>query len=289
MPEEKQKKLSSPWSITEAALVRKDLISIWGNGGMRMMLILLPIILVVVIPVIFMIAISLMPVSAGDALPSALLKLLPEETAKADYRAAMFTVFTNLLAPMFYLTVPILCSISAASAAFISEKENHTLESLMLTSLPYKTIFSAKVSGSAILAIVISFFSFIAFLASAAVGDAVMAAPFFFNFDWFITVFLLMPAISIFCVLFIALLSRRIRTTGESLQLMGYFILVVALCYLMQFCGLFAMNAIVLFVLALLLIIADFIMYNLAMKKFTPENMLTPGFFSEKTSSLKSQ
>lgn len=253
-----------------------------------MMLILLPIILVVVIPAIFMIAISLMPVAAGDALPKALLNFLPEELAKADYRAAMFTVFTNLLAPMFYLTVPILCSVSTASAAFISEKENHTLESLMLTSLPYKTIFSAKVSGCAFLSIGISFFSFIAFLATAAVGDAIMSAPFFFNFDWFITVFLLMPAISIFCVLFVSLLSRRIRTTGESLQLMGYFILVVALCYLMQFCGLFAMNAIVLFVLALLLIIADFIMYNLAMKKFTPENMLTPGFFSEKSSSLKS-
>jgi len=49
------------------------------------------------------------------------------------------------------------------------------------------------------------------------------------------------------------------------------------------------MNTIVLFILALLLIIADFIMYNLAMKKFTPEDMLTPGFFSEKTSHLKSQ
>lgn len=254
-----------------------------------MMLIFLPIILVVVIPVVFMISISLMQVSASDALPKAIQGLLPEEIAKANYRAAMFTVFTNLLAPMFYLTVPIICSVSTASAAFISEKENHTLEALMLTGLPYKTIFSAKVSGSAFLSIVISFFSFIAFLASAAVGDAILSAPFFFNFDWFITIFLLMPAITVFCVLFVALLSRRIRTTGESLQLMGYFILVVALCYLMQFCGLFAMNTIVLFILALLLIIADFIMYNLAMKKFTPEDMLTPGFFSEKTSHLKSQ
>lgn len=254
-----------------------------------MMLILLPIILVVVIPVIFMISISLMPIDSDDTLPKAILNLLPESIAEADYRAAMFTVFTNLLAPMFYLTVPIICSISTVSAAFISEKENHTLETLMLTGLPYKSIFSAKVSGSTFMSIIISFFSFIAFLASAAVGDAILSAPFFFNFDWFITVFLLMPAISVFCLLFIALLSRRIRTTGESLQLMGYFILMVALCYLMQFCGLFAMNAIVLFILALLLIIADFIMYNLALKKFTPENMLTSGFFSEKAPYLKSE
>lgn len=253
-----------------------------------MMLILLPIILVVVIPVVFMICISLMPVSAGDTVPKALLNMLPEEAGKADYRAAMFTVFTNLLAPMFYLAVPVLCSVSTATSAFISEKENHTLEALMLTSLPYKAIFSAKVSGCALMTIVVSFFSFLAFLASAAVGAAILSAPFFFNFDWFITVFLLMPAISVFCVLFVALLSRRIRTTGESLQIMGYFILVIALCYLMQFCGLFAMNAIVLFILALLLIIADFVMYNLAMKKFTPENMLTPGFFSDKASHLKS-
>lgn len=273
-----KKKFTLPWSTVEAAVIRKDIVSIWGSMGTRFIILLIPIILVILVPIGFLVAISLMAVPPGEALPEGILAVLQPEVAELDYRAAMFTAFTQLLAPMFYLSVPIITSIAVASVSFVGEREAHTLETLMLTSLPAKTIFNAKIIASTILSVIISLFSFIAFSIVAIVGDTMLGAPGFFNFDWFIIVVLLTPGLAVFGAVFVSIMSARIRTTTESLQLMGYFVLVLALIYLMQFCGLYNISTAILLIVALMMIILDFILFNIAMKKFTPERMLTPTF-----------
>lgn len=268
----------SPWSIVETVIIRKDIISVWSNGGIRLLLILLPIILVLIVPVTFLVAISLMPVGAGESVPEGILNMLPEDVANLNYKAAMFAAFTNMLAPMFYLSVPIISSVAISSMSIVHEKEEHTLETLMLTSVSAKSIFNAKIVASTLLSLAISLLSFILFSITAIVGSSIVSAPLFFNFDWFVIIILLTPAITVFCTVFVSLMSSRVKSVGESLQIMGYFILIVASLFLMQFCGLFNITAVTLLIISLILIIADFVLYNTAMKKFTPDKMLTTSF-----------
>lgn len=288
--------------MAESEIVKKDLLEAWSRTGLRTLMIFIPIVLVVIVPVIFLVAISLIPIDTVGMLPEGIsgftqvgIDLLPGEIAYSlipekisamistsglseDYRQDMFFAFTTLLCPMFFLSVPVLCATSAASSAFIAERENGTLESLMLSSMDRKSIFNAKISGCVIFSVLVSLVSFIAFTITVAVGAIILSCSFFFNFDWFIIIVLLMPAISIFCVVFVSLLSIRIKSMGESLQLSGYFILFIALIYLAQFSGLFQINVFVLILFAVLILVADFIMFNKASKNYTAEKQLTGNF-----------
>lgn len=261
-------------SSTELLLVRKDLGTIWARNSQRALLVLLPIALAVVLPAVYFAAISLLPVEEGARLPQALLALLPEYAAELDYRQSWLAAFTELLCPLLFLCVPILTAAASASYAFVTERESGTLETLLLTSMDVKAVFHAKVTNCTLLSVVISALAFVAYGITTVIAEVFAGVPLFFNFDWLILLVLLMPALSLFSVVFVALTVTRVHSTGESLQTMGYLILPVAALYLAQLTGIFRLNMVALLIAAAVLAAADVVLFNMASRSFTPEKLL---------------
>lgn len=258
----------------EIVLVTKDLRVIWQKKSQRALLMILPLVLVVGIPAVYFVAISLLPVEPGARLPKALLDLLPEYAAGLDYRQGWLVAFTQLLCPMLYLCVPILTAAASASYAFVNERESGTLESLLLTSMGAKSVFNAKITCCTVLSVLISGLGFVAFGITVMVADLFAGVPLFFNFNWLALLVLEMPTLSLFSVVFVALIINRVHSTGESLQTMGYLILPVAALYLAQFTGALRVGLPVLAIIAAVLAVADVVLFNVAARSFTPEKLL---------------
>lgn len=255
-------------------MVGKDLNTIWGRKGIRALLMMLPVVLVIIIPIIYLVAINLISVVPGSALPQAVLSLMPEGTAELEYQQAWTSAFTTLICPMLFLCVPILCAAASAACAFVGEKEGGTLETLLLSSMNPKSIFNAKISGCTLLSVIISLIAFVAFAITITVADIMIGAPYFFNFEWLIVLFLMMPLCALFSTTFISLIVSRVHSVGEALQTIGYLILPVIILYLIQFTGVFRLNVLFLIILAVLLAVFSIVIYNASAHRFLAEKLL---------------
>lgn len=255
--------------------MRKDMGAIWGRKGIRALLVVLPVVLVVFIPLAYFVTISLLPVAENAAFPKTILSLLSSESAGHGYRQFWMEAFTTLLCPMLFLAVPIICAAASASCAFVGEKENQTLETILLSSMDRKSIFNAKITACVLISLVISLISFVAFSITVSVADLMLSAPFFFNLDWLILVFLLTPALTLFSVTFVAMILVWVRNMLEALQTVGYLLLPFILLYLVQFTGVFRVGPLLLVILAVLLAVLSIVMFNFSARRFQAERLLT--------------
>lgn len=262
------------FSSAEIVLVRKDLGALWSRKGMRALLLLLPLALMVAIPVVYFVAISLLPVPRGAQVPEALLGLLSQDAEELGYRQAWAQVFTTLLCPLLFLCVPLVCSAVLSSCAFVMEKEEGTLETLLLSSMSAKSVYNAKVTSCTILSVAVSFLSFLVFAITVTVVDVALQVPFFFNLQWLVLLFLVMPALALFSVVFISLVLPRVHSTLEALQTMGYLILPVAVLCLVQLTGAVRWNAGLLLLMAIALFIADVALFNASGRRFQAQRLL---------------
>lgn len=272
-PVEAEKKSRSIFSSSEIILVKKDLSAIWGRKGVRALLMLVPLLLAVVIPVVYFAAISLTPTSVGAKVPEGIWKLLPEFKGQLEYRQAWIEAFTTLLCPMLFLCVPLLTGAVSSACAFMTEKEEGTLETLLLSSMDARSVFNAKVTCCTLLSAFLSLIAFAAFFLTVTVTDILTGAPFFLRIDWLVTVLLLMPSMSMFSVVFISLIITRVHSTGEAMQTLGYLILPVVVLYLVQFTGVFRLHWAVLLVISAILAVLSVILYNISAQKFQPEKL----------------
>lgn len=256
-------------------LVKKDLQAIWSRKGLRALLMAIPLILVVVLPIFCFAAISLLPVESVRALPETLVSLLSAGDGEIEYRTFWINTFTILVCPVLFLTVPILCAVVSASCAFVGEKENGTLETLLLSSMEARTVFHAKITACVLISVLISFLSFLAFSVTVTVVDLLASAAYFLSFEWLVTLFLLMPAVSLFSVVFVSLTMGRVSTSTEALQTMGYLLLPLTLFYLAQLSGAYRITVPLLLLISLALLVAAVILFNRSARKFDPEQLLT--------------
>ncbi len=257
----------------ELLLVKKDLGAIWSRGSRRALLVLLPLTLVLGIPAVYFVGMLLLPVEAGARLPEAVMELLPGYVQGLDCRQGWMVAFTKLICPLLFLCVPVLTAAASASYAFVAERESGTLETLLLTSMDMKAVFTAKVGSCTILSVVISGAAFGVFGAGAIVAEAFAQVPVFFDVEWLILVVLVMPVLSLFSVVFVALIMTRVHSTGESLETMGYLIVPLAALYLAQLTGILRLNGWMLLGGAVALAVADVVLYNAAARAFQPERL----------------
>lgn len=262
------------FSSTELVLVKKDLHAIWRRKGIRALLMAMPAVLVMVIPIVYSALISLLPVTESSP-PEVLSALLSAETAGHGYRQFWMDAFATLLCPMLFICVPIVCSIGAAACVFVSEKEDHTLETLILTPIGARSVFNAKIIVCFLVSVGISAISFFVFAITMSVADIVISAPYFFSLEWLVTLFLLMPAVTLFSVVFVTISMPRVHGVGESLQTMGYVILPFAAMYLVQFTGAYRINVGFLLMVVIILFLAAIILFNVSSRRFQADLLLS--------------
>ncbi|HHV31175.1 ABC transporter permease [Caproiciproducens sp. LBM24188] len=260
-------------SSAEKAVIKKDFGEVWNTKMARTTLILVPAVLVVAIPALFLLMIYLVPTSQMNGVDK-MMELLPPEIKYYTQRQAMYYFLTNYLCPMLFLMIPMMNSTVSAACSFVGEKERSTMETLLLTPLSVKQIFRAKVYGCLLISFLSSMISFVVFTIVVSAGDILLKMPFFFNWNWLVLVVLFAPALTIFGVIFMVLVSGRSKSYMESIQTSGYIVLPVVLLFIGQFTGLFQLDALLLFFISVGVLAADAVLLLIASHSFTPEKLL---------------
>lgn len=114
----------------QKALMRKDFAEVWKTPMLRNTLLLLPAILMVVMPVAFLLAAYFAPLEQMNGMEE-ILALLPEKAKTLNPRQMMFYTMINMMAPMFFLMIPLMSATVTASSSFVGEKERSTIACLM--------------------------------------------------------------------------------------------------------------------------------------------------------------
>ena len=107
-----------------------------------------------------------------------------------------------------------------------------------------------------------------------AAGSLLFSSPFYFNPAWAVLVFLLAPAVTLFGVTFMVLVSGRSRSSMEAMQTSGYLVLPVILLFAGQFSGLFTLGPLLLLLVFAAVAAADAVLLSAASRAFTPEKLL---------------
>lgn len=246
----------------------------WQNMVVRAILIVIPLLFVVLLPILFMVLANILPTASVQGMEK-VKALLPQSPSYMNVRQTFFYVYSEFLGPMLYLIVVLMASCVTAASSFVGEKERGTMETLFLTPLAAREIFKAKVIGCVALAALTSLVSFLLYGIVLSIGDILLGVTAFWtNPTWAVMVFLLSPALILFGVLFMVLVSGRSRSFMESVQICGYVLLPLILLYICQYSGLVRMNAWLYFVVSILVLVADAVLAKVTSAHFTLEKLL---------------
>lgn len=257
----------------ERTVAEKDFREVWSSKMARGTIVAMPLIMVILLPVMYLVIIFTAPASEINGVEQ-MRRLLPPEAASFDLRQSMFYVMVNVVSPMFFLMVPLMCSSVSAACSFVGERERGTLETLLLTPLSLKQIFKAKVLGCVSLSAVTTAISFVAFTIVVSVGNIMLDMPFFLNWNWLVLLLLLSPGVTVFGVIFMVLISGKSKSYTESVQTSGYLVLPVVLLFIGQLTGLFRLSTLILLLVSLCVLAADVPLWFFAARSFRPEKLL---------------
>ena len=259
-------------TLPERAIVRKDLRGVWHTKMVRVTVILVPLLLCFALPAFYLAIAWLAPedqLATGDFVP-----FLPNGGEGMTARQMMVTLISQVLGPMFFLMIPLMVSTASAACSFVGEREHSTMETLLLAPVPLRHIFRAKVAACVLLALAAELVSLLAFSLVMAAGSLLFSSPFYFNPAWAVLVFLLAPAVTLFGVTFMVLVSGRSRSSMEAMQTSGYLALPVILLFAGQFSGLFTLGPLLLLLVFAAVAAADAVLLSAASRAFTPEKLL---------------
>jgi ABC-2 type transport system permease protein len=215
--------------VTVGAIVRKDVKTIIRNRGIRIPLMVVPLVILVLLPTLLVGTGELL--TSSGAIPSAdgtqnplgsivgtdrLLQSLAEVPARA--RWAVF-VLEVMLAPL-YLMVPLITATVIAADSFAGERERKTLEALLHTPASDRELVVAKFLAALLPAVTVAWagFAIYAIVANLLAWPA-LGRVFFPSATWLLLAFWVAPAVSALGLSVMVIVSSRVRTLQAAHQI----------------------------------------------------------------------
>jgi ABC-2 type transport system permease protein len=215
--------------VTVGAIVRKDVKTIIRNRGIRIPLMVVPLVILVALPILL--------VGTGELLTSSgaihtdggtqnplgslvgtddLVQSLAEVPVRA--RWAVF-VLEVMLAPL-YLMVPLITATVIAADSFAGERERKTLEALLHTPASDRELVVAKFLAALLPAVTVAWagFAIYAIVANLLAWPA-MGRVFFPSATWLLLAFWVAPAVSALGLSVMVVVSSRVRTLQAAHQI----------------------------------------------------------------------
>lgn len=229
-----------------AAVTRRDLRIVRGSKPVILPMIIVPAILLVVLPAAMVVAVRLGAdaINLGD-LDAMLGALSPEVAARvaADPAAGIIEVaLVYLLAPLL-LIVPLMTASVIAADAIAGERERQTLESLLLTPLTDRELFTAKLLSAWLPAVTVGVVGGIVYAAVAELTTiGLLEGRMFPNLVWAGLVLWVGPAVAAVSLGITVLVSARVRSVQEAFQLAGIVVLPVVALVVSQAAGLLVLS-----------------------------------------------
>jgi len=229
------------------AIVRKDLASVIRNRGVRIPLLVTPIIILVFLPVLLvgggelLASSGTVPVDAVGASPLDRVAdpQLQDRVTSDVPPAARWAVFVLevFLAPL-YLLVPLVVATVIAADSFAGERERGTLEALLHTPTRDRELMLAKFLAAWLPAITVAWAGFLVYsvlanvLAWPSVGRVFFPTP-----TWLLLAFWVAPAVSALGLGVMVIVSGRVRTLQAAHQIGSLIVLPVVLLLVAQLGG----------------------------------------------------
>jgi len=237
---------------TVAALVRKDLFTVLRNRGVRLPLILTPILVLGVLPIGLVVLGQFLIETAPEALAEASAGPLGQ-VADADARQqvvrdlpseATWGVFVlELFLSPLYLLVPLIVATVIGADSFAGERERGTLEALLHTPLSDRELLAAKFLSAWIPAVAVAWLSFLGYavLANWLLWPAV-GALWFPTAGWVLLALWVAPGLSALGMALMVITSARVRTLQAAHQLGSLVVIPIILLLVLQVSGTYVLS-----------------------------------------------
>lgn len=260
------------------AVMRKDWLEVSRNKQVLGPLIIVPLVFAIILPVAIILLGSSGILTSTIAGLQGFLDNLPGGISASEYtpnQAIIFAVITYFLAP-FFLVIPVMVASITASSSLVGEKERRTIEGLLYTPLTNRELVLAKVLGSVIPAVVLTWASFVAYTVIVAIlGAPVMGGIFFPNWTWIILIAVLVPLVSFLATSLIVAVSGR-STTMQGAQGTAMFVVFPILALVVgQATGLMLFDVTAALIAAAVLIVVDIVVFAVVVAKFQREQIIT--------------
>ena len=219
------------------AIVHKDVAMVLRNRGIRVPIILAPILILVVLP-------SLLVVG-GDALfvavPAGIdgLGSLPFSIGGSDARPQSWAEFVLevFLAPLFLL-IPLAVATVIAADSFAGERERGTLEALLHSPTTDRELLTGKFLAAWLPAVTVSLVGFAVYAALANVlAWPTLGRVFFPSTTWLLLAFWVAPGIAGLGLAVMVIASSQVRSLHAANQIGSFLVLPVVLLMIAQITG----------------------------------------------------
>lgn len=260
------------------AVMRKDWLEVVRNSQLLASLVIVPLIFAVVFPVaILLLGNSGILTSTVTGLQG-FLDHFPAGVVPASYtteQLVVYAVIVYFLAP-FFLFIPVMTASITAASSLVGEKERRTIEGLLYTPLSNRELVLAKVLGSVIPAVVLTWIAFVVYTVLVGVlGAPMMGGIFFPTWAWAVLIVLLVPLVSFLATSLIVAVSGR-STTMQGAQGTSMFVIFPVLALVLgQATGVMLFNVVVALIAAVVLAILDVLAFVLVVAKFQREQIVT--------------
>jgi ABC-2 type transport system permease protein len=266
-------RLSSAWAIAA-----KDMRETFSTAQLVLPLVIVPIVVVVGYPTAFLLALRFtsgaMDGMQGfiEGFPASAVPALPHITTagRAAYIAVVY-LFAG-----FFLLVPVMVSTVIAANSFAGEKERRTLEGLLYTPVSDAELVVGKIAAAFLPTIAFTWACFAIYTAIIDVlGAPIVGQVFFPTVSWWALMVLLVPAVSLFVISIVVLVSAKARGFQEANAIGGSVILPIIGLVAAQTSGLMVLSAGVVAFAAAAFALADVGLLYLIVRSFNRSRIVS--------------
>lgn len=266
-------------AVTIRAVINRDLQRVLRNRGVRIPLLVAPVIVLVVLPVLLVgggdILLANSPVPIGDP-TNPLTRFAPEDGAlmgvEGPGRWAAF-VLGSFLAPL-YLLIPLVVSTVVAADSFAGERERRTLEAVLHTPAEDRELLLGKFLAAWIPALVVAIGGFLVYVLIANGLTWPQVGRWWFpNTSWLLLAFWVSPGLAALGLGLMVLVSTRVETLQAAHQVGSLVVLPVVLLLIAQISGAVLLNPRVVAVMGALIWLAAYVMLRVGTATFTREQL----------------
>jgi ABC-2 type transport system permease protein len=230
------------WAVIRA-VIQKDLRIAYRNRGVRIPLMVTPILLIVGVPTFLILGAELLggggltgAVAGGDSPFASFIPSVVDTAGDTDltYERA---VLEFLVVPL-YLLVPLVVATVIAADSFAGERERRTLEALLNTATTDRELFVGKLLAAYLPAIASSWVAFAVYSVVAnLLAMRSFGAMFFPTPTWLVIAFWVAPAIALLNISLMVGASSRVRSLQAAHQIGSLLVLPFMLLLVVQITG----------------------------------------------------
>lgn len=260
------------------AVVRKDWLEVSRNKQDLSSLMIVPLVFAAIIPAAVILLGNSGILTSTIAGLQGFLDNLPPGVGPADYsvdQTIVYTVIVYFMAP-FFLVIPVMTASITASSSFVGEKERRTIEGLLYTPLSNRELVLAKVLGSVIPAVLLTWAAFVVYaIIVNGLGWRLMGGVFFPTWTWAVMIVVLVPLVGFLATSLIVAVSGRSSTMQGAQGTAMFIVFPILALVVSQATGLMLFDVTIALIAAAALLVIDVAAFLLVVARFQRERIIT--------------